>query len=1648
MSKGTWVEFTVDLSAYTNVYVQISYSSSNAIRAIDDITLTAIDPNSPVINATAPAALAYNATSGAINYTITNPVTGTSLIPTILTGSDWISNLNVTSSQVTFDVSTNTTSSDRTGSIKLSYEGAQDNTVNITQGHLDVAAPTFSPAGGDYTTAQTVSISAVSGATIYYTINGDNPTTSSTVYSSPIQISEYSVLKAIAVQNGVSSPIATATYNIVPTINVGQSSFSFPYTASSGSFGFTITNPVSGASVTATADDWITPSVAGNTVSFQVAENTGNGRSGNITLSYMLNGTVLTSVAVTVSQEANPNQPGGQNNPYTVAEAVDATPSSGSSDWVYVRGIVSQIIEIEVMQYHNARYCISDDGGTTSVQLLAFYGRNINNTDFLSEDELFVGDEVVVYGQLKMFNSSTKELDRGNYITSLYRAVEPVTFNPPSCVMTSGSNVSLFSNAFNEWDAEVYYTIDGIEPSTTNGTYFDVWGDLIELTQTTTVKAVTYVPDLNKYSPVTQATYTIVSSEEPGWVGNPYSVSQALDALDQNSNIQGAYVHGIVSRIVQIETTQYYNATYFISDDGQQSNELQVYRGKYISRADFTSQDQLQIGDIVTVFGDLTVYNGTTKEFKPKNYIEHFYRPTSIIISQNQIEVDCNATYGTINVTYSDDILVNAYHPTLQFCDAQGNAASYDWLTVTLNENTSWDLEYVISANSGDQARTAYLKVVYHDTDSNLDVVSNIASITQSEFQIDYATLPFDFTGGSAAIANTVGLKGVNLGDDDYSTSPKLRFDKQNSSLVLKINEVPGVLTYDIQSHSANNDTWTGTFKVQVSTDGNTWIDKLVYLSNLDGTVQSETIGDLPVSTRYIRWIYTTKSGGNVGVGNIHLEKPILYYDIVLNQPQEGGTIVCDKGTAAEGETVLLNANVSEGYVLVDWDVLDEDNNPITVEGDGTAAYSFTMPASDVTVEAIIVPYNTEFHYAFSANGTVGAPLSVTVGNAVQMPAGSNITFNGQTFTFRGWTTNPDIVTNLLSVGSSYVISHDMTFYAVYNQSIQATEAEKHYAKVTRELSDWSGDYLIVYEDDAVAFNGGLNLLDGSYNTISVTISDRIITATETINAAKFTIAAVSNGYTIKSASGKFIGRDNDSNGLDESETTAFVNSISYNELDGQIDIVGTGGAHLRYNSASNQNRFRYFKSTTYTGQKAIQLYKFVGGVSNLYTRIFMNETVDNLTIEGPSLIPDGSVLYVTTVTNTLGANRLVVEEGAQLVTSNDVNATIKRFVNPYQDEFDNYYLVSSPVDGQDPVAADMTKGAFDLYAFDQSAQGAEWQNYEANNFNLAAGQGYLYANNYGGYITMSGLMEATADDVTIEHVSGKNFAGWNLIGNPYPCNVTIDRPYYRLAEGGAALATDATDNSVAIAPMEGVFVYADEEDDIIFTKAPTTSTTGRGRNTLSLRVSRDRGTKGGQIVEDNAIVRFGEGSLLRKLALSPNNAQLYVAQDGTDYAIVNAEAVGELPVSFRAAENGRYTIEVDVEGVSLSYLHLIDNMTGANVDLLQTPSYSFEATTADYTSRFRLVFAANNEDTDGDNETFAYYNGSQWVVSGPSTPSTGSGTSGTATLQVVDMMGRVLSSQAINGTAEVSIHEAQGVYLLRLLSGDSVKVQKIVIKN
>jgi|LAHS01.1.fsa_nt_gb RPA family protein len=106
--------------------------------------------------------------------------------------------------------------------------------------------------------------------------------------------------------------------------------------------------------------------------------------------------------------------------------------------------------------------------------------------------------------------------------------------------------------------------------------------------------------------------YANIAGTGQGTEESPYDVTRALSLVANGANEadKNVYISGIISRVTEV-STQYHNATYYISTDGTANNELQVFRGKYLDGADFTAADQIKAGQKVTLVGKLIDYNGT-----------------------------------------------------------------------------------------------------------------------------------------------------------------------------------------------------------------------------------------------------------------------------------------------------------------------------------------------------------------------------------------------------------------------------------------------------------------------------------------------------------------------------------------------------------------------------------------------------------------------------------------------------------------------------------------------------------------------------------------------------------------------------------------------------------------------------------------------------------------------------------------------------------------------------------------------------------------------------------------------------------------------------------------------------------------------------
>lgn len=354
-----------------------------------------------------------------------------------------------------------------------------------------------------------------------------------------------------------------------------------------------------------------------------------------------------------------------------------------------------------------------------------------------------------------------------------------------------------------------------------------------------------------------------------------------------------------------------------------------------------------------------------------------------------------------------------------------------------------------------------------------------------------------------------------------------------------------------------------------------------------------------------------------------------------------------------------------------------------------------------------------------------------------------------------------------------------------------------------------------------------------------------------------------------------------------------------------------------------------------------------------------------------------------------------------------------------------NYYLIAPPFDDINPAQVEgMTSGDFDLFYFDQ-AEALEWRNYGTTPFNLESGKGYLYAHKTTVTLSFTGVPYSGDGKVTLRKTGGLDFEGWNLVGNPFATAASLDRPFYVMNTAGTEIIT-ATGTGVNA--MQGIFVIANSDNEQIqFTQSGSGS-----KEQIVLNVLQDRGN-----TIDRAIVRFNENSTLPKFMLNDSNTKLYIPQEDDDYAVVNSNGANSMPVNFKAMANGTYTLSVDIN-LDMEYLHLIDNKTGADIDLLVQPDYQFAADKNDNEARFMLVFRSTTGIEENGQQNFSFVKDSHLYFNEEVQ---------NAELCLVDITGRLVRQMTLKGNSCDLSGINEGLYIVRLAKDNDVKIQKVFVR-
>ena len=770
----------------------------------------------------------------------------------------------------------------------------------------------------------------------------------------------------------------------------------------------------------------------------------------------------------------------------------------------------------------------------------------------------------------------------------------------------------------------------------------------------------------------------------------PFTVAQARSHIDGGANLAENYVSGKISQIDQFNNG---SITYWISDDGTTTNQLEVYWGKGLSGADFTAISDIQTAADVVVCGTLTKYN-STYEFSSGSYqVSYSYTPPAVT---HTVTFNSNGGSNSPASESVGDGLTFVFPSAGTKTDNLFRGWSNDGGSTFFQEGVTsgavtTDLEYTAYWKTNGSDTTPYTvsealaAITNNDGVKNAHVTGIITSDTISYSDSKYLTY---YISADGTTSNKLEVyKGLGLNQESFTSASDLHsgdtvtvfgnlidyngtkeFAKDNY-LVARTPVTTYTVTYDSNGGSgtmtdSNSPYATGS---TVTILGNSFT-KVGYTFDHWNTATDDSGTDYDAgdtftisanTTLYAQWVQNQEQANNppysatftdvethgytqdkeftlnsknwlasvsqvnggvfyLGCNSTHAAKGILNdnsnfadvvtvlaandsaynsnkttahaYAMLFDHPYNGVKSVSFAwaggnnafqvylfGDSGSGYTLLASENYSTSGADVSGSVSWTDPSTTTdferfaiVARPGatnSTATSKTLRASSFSITAAAP---VTYTISYDANGGTGT-MADTTGASPEVAACSFTAPTGKEFS--KWNTQANGEGTDYAVGAT--VSENITLYAIWVTEV--ADPSVYFTKITSTSQIGDGKYVIAYE--GLIFDGSLTTLDAVKNTKSMNLTNLL--------TSYFTI---SDGDVV-SASGKYIGRTADSNGFNQSDTDDFTNTVS---IDGEENLVVTSsvGAILRYNKTSGQERFRFFKSSSASGQQAIQLYR------------------------------------------------------------------------------------------------------------------------------------------------------------------------------------------------------------------------------------------------------------------------------------------------------------------------------------------------------------------------------------------------------------------------------------------------------------------------
>lgn len=1333
--------------------------------------------------------------------------------------------------------------------------------------------------------------------------------------------------------------------------------------------------------------------------------------------------------------------------PWTVAEARTAIDQANNHNVsnAYVKGIVSES-NYYSNNNHYITYFISDNGENTNT-LESFHGMNIYGSDFAALTDVQVGDEVLIFGNLTLY-STTYEFAEGNYLLT-HKKIRVnkteltnytyIAGNGPSAAQTftvTGanltSNLSLSLNQNSNFEMSLSENSDytntlsftpsagsvssqtiyvrmksGLSKGNYNGTITltSTGNDFKSISLSGTVTAQTYtLTDESgangsisfSASPVEAGTHVVLT---PAPVSAAYyfvedSWSFFKDNLDDVTD-EIEFVPEETNTIIMPSYNLHVDATFTakptyaitcvaspVAGGEIEADPASAYEGQTVTLTYMAETDYTLSSIVITKTSDGSA-TGITPTASGDNFT--FTMPayavtvTATFVPVYHVSYNANLDGATGSTTDATDYKEGDEATVLACGFSKTGYAFSHWNTATNDSGVSYDAGDKITIGTANI--TLYAQWV--EVSSVTYTIGSTTSVTPS------GTEPL----GSVAIySQTHSTAGQMTKDNSITLSVKGCQGRTVKSIVLNMKSNSGsgsgnmtakagtTTLASISTAAFNTASWYGAWSTS-------YVDIEPTMSNANYELKSNedivitiaaTANSLYCNSFTITYATTTKD-------------PMVFTlpssQVVTNAEQEIST--SDDEAFGIASLNIATPSYSIAYC-------DEDGNVL-----GSNPYSWFTPSISSSKVVYSVEENTE-----DTDRIAYFKVYATVSATKYYSALCSVTQKHQPFTY----TLVDGTDVKLEAGKRYIIA--------------SSKSDGKYAAMGRQ-------------------NGSIR------DTVHVKISSKKFTEVdglyEVVISGSGTDAEPWTMYSVKDAGYMYATGGSSANiGIrtDNITTNPTYGQWTISISDDVASITCKASIDYKY-FMFNGNRFACYKNA----QSSVYLYK---RDNDKDLEFYSPTTIASATIAADETytVESGQILNIATLTNNGTAASLIIEPGAQLFTNSAVPATIKQSIASAtsKDDVFGWYTISSPVaDVNITDNTNLISNTYNLLRYNET--GRVWENYgndAHNSFDntLEEGRGYLYRNSEDITLEYSGTINNNTVEYNVTN-NGGELAGFNLIGNPYTHDIykgasgavpntgasgyVLASGFYTLTKEGEWHAGD--DNEDAIKSGQGFLVKATTDGIITMSNVMTGGPSKSRANHDNIKF----------IVENNqysdvAYAVFDKGISLNKINhRNPNSPMLYIPQAGDKYALaMMSDETRAFNLNFKAMSMGQYTLSLKANG-EFDYIHIIDLLTGEDVDMLLEGKYTFIGTPSDSDNRFIVKLAYNSGNTSSIDESFAYQSGSDIHV-------TGSGE-----LQIFDVTGRMVMTTTVNGAETINL-SVQGVYIFRLI-GTEIKTQKIVVR-